>query len=87
LQLTTSSERPYYLAMDSYAVRRTYLETGGSLSETAARLGTSKQAVQYHIRKANKERPLKFGEGEPADREAVRAFQRSQLARVGIETP
>ena len=75
---------PYDAVMDSIEVRRVWLRCGGSLSQAARELGTAKQIVQYHVRKANREAPLTFHAGNPDDQMAMMAYHRSALSRVGI---
>ena len=78
-------------AVDSFEVRLEYLRQGGRLRETARALSergtkTTHQNVEQHVARANRLRPLTYGEGTPEERRAVQAFLRYQLDRVGIQT-
>lgn len=87
LNLADGKNHPYSLSVDSIEVRREYLRQGGRLRETARKLNTSHQNVQQHLERANRISPLTYQLGEQEDREAMVAFVRYQLARVGIAIP
>ena len=70
--------------MDSEHVRQVWLEHGGSLTKAGAALGITKQLVDYHVRKANREHPLTYQEGSPANQRAMMAYVRACLVRAGI---
>ena len=64
---------------------------GGDYSEAARELGISRQGVTYHVRLANRHRPLivprvtiQAPRTDREDLEALAAYVRGQLERVGV---
>jgi hypothetical protein len=60
---------------------------GFDAGKAAAELGMTRQAVRYHVRRANAADPLTYGHGDAEDVKAMTAGLKSILRRVGIETP
>lgn len=73
--------------LDSLAVRRVYLRTGGQLRETARQLATSHANVKQHLDRAARISPLVYQSGDPADREAMAAYVKECLRRASIRLP
>lgn len=91
--LATGNEYPArmsLMSLDSFEVRRIYLRTGGSIRATARVMTergdkTSHQNVAQHVARANRLRPLTHGHAEDLeDRQAIGAYQRLMLRRVGV---
>ena len=74
----------YDAVMDTNEVRRVWLRSGGSLTRAAKTLGVAKQIVDYHVRKANTQSPLKYQSGEPEDQKAMTEYVRQCLEKAGI---
>lgn len=77
----TAGERA---GLDSFEVRRHVLRAGGDLLEVSRALGVARNAVKYHVERANRLRPLRIHEGDPEDRAAMAVYQRKCLDRMGI---
>ena len=73
-------------------VRRAYLRHGGNARAAAKELGMSRPAVFWHVKRANELHPLAvpadrltFAPGtSPEDMEALAAYSRASLDRVGV---
>lgn len=81
-----TTNEPVELPSDD-EIRRLYLLSGGDASGTAKSLGVSRETLYRHLRSARRSAPLTMGRGKKADRDAMAAFVRHQLDRVGILTP
>ena len=71
-------------ALDSFHVRRVYLQTGGKLRETARRLDTSHANVKQHLERADRLRPLTYQSGDPEDQRAMTDYVKECLKRAHI---
>lgn len=70
--------------LDSFHVRRVYLQSGGKLRETARQLDTSHTNVKQHLERADRLRPLTYQSGEPEDQKAMTEYVKACLRRANI---
>ena len=77
--------------MDSEIVRRAFLDHGGDATATAETLGTTRQAVTYHVARANARIPgmvpvVNLPGLDPADpfAQSIARYVRLCLDRAGI---